>query len=72
MHITIAEKPNALGSYRYDVRANGRSTHGYRPNPAEARKAATEDGNLMYMAGREPEDDLPDATVPKRLRRKED
>lgn len=70
MHITVSDKPNALGSYRYDVSANGRRTFGFRPSAQDARKAAQEDGSLMYLAGRE-EEDAPETKLPKRLRRKE-
>lgn len=51
MHISIAEKPNALGTYRYDVRAAGRATFGFRATPSAAQQAAREDGSLLYLAG---------------------
>lgn len=75
MHITVSDKPNALGQYRYDVRAAGRATHGFRTSPTDARKAAGEDGSLLYLAGfsdREEDTDSPESKLPKRLRRKEE
>jgi hypothetical protein len=74
MHITISDKPNALGSYRYDVSAAGRSNFGFRPSATEARRAAQEDGKLLYLAGfsDRQEDAAPDSKLPKRLRRKEE
>ena len=73
MHITISDKPNALGTYRYDVRAAGRATYGFRTTSTEARRAAQEDGSLLYLAGQSDrqEEDAPDSKLPKRLRRKE-
>lgn len=59
MQISIAAKPNALGSYRYDVRAGGRSTYGFRSTQIAAQQAAKEDGSLLYLAAsgdREDED----------------
>lgn len=50
MYITVSEKPNALGTYRYDVRAAGRSTFGFRTTVNDARQAAKEDGSLLYLA----------------------
>lgn len=74
MHINVSERPNELGQYRYDVRAAGRATFGFRTTATEARKAAQEDGSLLYLAGqsdRQEDDDAPDSKLPKRLRRKE-
>jgi hypothetical protein len=51
MHITVSAKPNALGTYRYDVRAAGRSTYGFRTTESAAQQAAREDGSLLYLAG---------------------
>jgi hypothetical protein len=48
MHITVSAKPNALGTYRYDVRAAGRSTYGFRTTESAAQQAAREDGSLLY------------------------
>jgi hypothetical protein len=45
--ITIAEQPNSLGSYRYDVTIRGSSTHGFRQSIVEARRAAHEDASLL-------------------------
>ena len=49
MHIEVSQRPNNLGTYRYDVRAAGRSTHGFRTSPGAARDAAQEDGGFMYL-----------------------
>jgi len=73
MHIEIARAPNTLGTFRYDVRAAGRSTHGFRTTPAAARDAAQEDGGFLYLSGRseQVDDAVPEGKpVPRRLREK--
>lgn len=60
--IDVATKPNSIGNFRYDVRAAGRSTHGFRPTPQAAREAGREDQELLFFAARSErvdEDDKP-------------
>lgn len=75
MHIEIARAPNSLGTYRYDVSAAGRSTHGFRNTPGAAREAAQEDGGFMYICGRAEREEEPEKlglekAMPRRLREK--
>ena len=74
MHIEIARAPNSLGTYRYDVRAAGRSTYGFRQSPGATREAAQEDGGFMYLCGRSEQADTNEAleqkALPRRLREK--
>jgi hypothetical protein len=73
MRIEIARDVNALGTVRYDVHAAGRSTHGFRRSPAEARQAAVEDGGLMYLCGRAEREEEPTPErkpLPRRMREK--
>jgi hypothetical protein len=74
MHIEIARAPNILGTYRYDVRAAGRVTHGFRTTQGAARDAAQEDGGFMYLCGRSEQADTNEAleqkALPRRLREK--
>lgn len=67
MNISVAEQPNSLNTFRYDVRMRGRSTHGFRRTPSEARSAAQEDANMLALCAnverqqeeREERDDRP-------------
>lgn len=52
MNIGVAVEPNALGTYRYDVRMRGRSTHGFRRTQNEARSAAQEDAAMLALCAR--------------------
>jgi len=52
MAIDIATKPNALDTYRYDVRVRRSESHGYRRTPGLAAEAAREDQSLMYLCAR--------------------
>ena len=73
MHIEIARAPNSLGTYRYDVRAAGRSTYGFRQSPGATREAAQEDGGFMYLCGRAEREDTTEVegkAMPRRLREK--
>lgn len=71
MYIEVNQKPNSLGTHRYDVRAAGRWTHGFRRTVGEAQQAAREDGQLLYLCGRAEREDAPEAVakpLPRRLR----
>lgn len=52
MNIGIAVEPNALDTFRYDVRMRGRVTHGFRRTAHEARSAAQEDAAMLALCAR--------------------